>query len=79
MTGAAIVQIPVALAAIAATWVGHVDIHSTRSWQYGVVAVSVALWATLGHHVVLAIAERIEAAQVAGRAPDRGRVLRDLP
>ncbi|MFZ0090995.1 MAG: hypothetical protein WAL63_15925 [Solirubrobacteraceae bacterium] len=76
---AAIVQIPVSLAALAAAWVTQVDIRSTRSWQYVVVAAAVAVWATLGHHVVLAIAERIEAGKIAGRPPREERLLRDLP
>ncbi len=79
LAAAAIVQIPVALAAVAAAWATQVDVRSTRSWQFGAVAVAVALWATLGHHAVLAIAERIEAAKYAGRPPRRDRLLRDLP
>lgn len=78
LTGATIVQTPVALAAIAAAWVTDIDIRSVHTWQYGVVSLAVVLWATLWHHGVLAIAERIEAAEVTGRPP-RSRWLRDLP
>jgi hypothetical protein len=79
IAAAAIVQIPVALAAVAATWAADIEIDSPYSWQYVAVALVVALWATLGHHVVLAIAERIEAAREAGREPRRSGLLRDLP
>ena len=79
LAAAAIVQIPVALAAVVAAWATGIDIDSANSWQYIAVAFAVALWATLGHHVVLAIAERIEAAQETGQEPHRGGLLRDLP
>lgn len=79
VAAAAIVQTPVALAAVAAAWATQVDVRSPRSWQFGAVAVAVVVWATLGHHAVLAIAERIEAAKLAGRPPRRDRLLRDLP
>lgn len=79
LAAAAIVQTPVALAAVAAAWATDVDVSSSSSWQYAVVALVVAVWATLGHHVVLAIAERIEAANLAGRQPRRDCLLRELP
>ncbi len=79
LAAAAIVQTPVALAAVAAAWATDVDVSASVSWQYGVVALIVAAWATMGHHVVLAIAERIEAANIAGRPPRHDRVLRELP
>ncbi len=79
LAAAAIVQIPVALAAVAAAWATDIEIDSPYSWQYAAVAVVVALWASLGHHVVLAIAERIEAAREAGMEPRRSGLLRDLP
>lgn len=79
LAAAAIVQIPVALAAVAAAWATGIDIDTPNSWQYAAVALVVALWATLGHHVVLAIAERIEAARETGQEPHRSGLLRDLP
>jgi hypothetical protein len=75
-----LIELPIVLAGTASIRFLDIDVSRVPDVESVAAGLLLLLWTTLAHHLLLAVVERVEAAERGGRSrPPVGVVMRDLP